>query len=54
MKHVERLTEINKLWNVVSCWLYSAKKEGGGTQNEIVGFRYYLEETGQTGLMAKP
>jgi len=24
MKHVERLTEINKLWNPVSCWLYSA------------------------------
>ena len=23
-KHVERFTEINKLWNVVSCWLYSA------------------------------
>jgi len=25
LKHVERLTEINKLWNVASCWLYSAK-----------------------------
>ena len=24
-KHVERLTEINKLWNVAACWLYSAK-----------------------------
>jgi len=24
MKHVERLTEINKLWNVASCWLYCA------------------------------
>ena len=24
LNHVERLTEINKLWNVVSCWLYSA------------------------------
>jgi len=24
LKHVERLTEINKLWNVASCWLYSA------------------------------
>jgi len=23
LKHVERLTEINKLWNVASCWLYS-------------------------------
>jgi len=23
-KHVERLTEINKLWNVASCWLFSA------------------------------
>ena len=23
-KHVERLTDINKLWNVASCWLYSA------------------------------
>ena len=22
-KHVERLTEINKKWNVASCWLYS-------------------------------
>jgi len=22
LKHVERLTEINKLWNVASCWLY--------------------------------
>jgi hypothetical protein len=21
LKHVERLTEINKLWNVASCWL---------------------------------
>jgi len=26
LKHVERLTEINKLWNVVSCWLYSANE----------------------------
>jgi len=25
LKHVQRLTEINKLWNVASCWLYSAK-----------------------------
>jgi len=25
LKHVERLTEINKLWNVASCWLYCAK-----------------------------
>ena len=24
LKHVERLTEINILWNVASCWLYSA------------------------------
>ena len=24
LKHVERLTEINKLWNVASCWLYFA------------------------------
>ena len=24
LKHVERLTEINKLWNVAHCWLYSA------------------------------
>ena len=24
LKHVEHLTEINKLWNVASCWLYSA------------------------------
>ena len=24
MKHVERLTEINKLRNVASCWLYTA------------------------------
>ena len=24
LKHVERLTEINKLWNVASCWLYTA------------------------------
>ena len=23
LKHVERLTEINKLWNVASCWLNS-------------------------------
>ena len=23
LKHVERLTEINKLWTVASCWLYS-------------------------------
>ena len=23
-KHVQRLTEINKLWNVASCWLFSA------------------------------
>ena len=23
LKHVERLTEINKSWNVASCWLYS-------------------------------
>jgi len=24
LKHVQRLTEINKLWNIASCWLYSA------------------------------
>ena len=24
LKHVERLTEINKLWNFATCWLYSA------------------------------
>jgi len=24
LKHVERLTEIKKLWNVASCWFYSA------------------------------
>ena len=24
LKYVERLTEINKEWNVASCWLYSA------------------------------
>ena len=24
LKHVQRLTEINKLWNVASCWLCSA------------------------------
>jgi len=24
LKHVERLTKINKLWNVASCWLCSA------------------------------
>ena len=24
LKHAQRLTEINKLWNVASCWLYSA------------------------------
>ena len=24
LKHVERLTEINKLWTDASCWLYSA------------------------------
>jgi len=24
LKHVQRLTEINKLSNVASCWLYSA------------------------------
>ena len=23
LKHVERLTEINKLWNFATCWLYS-------------------------------
>jgi len=32
-------------------WLYSASKERGGTQNEMVGFRYCLEETS---LMAQP
>ena len=25
-KLVERLTEINKLWNVPSCWLYFANR----------------------------
>ena len=24
LKHLQRLTEINKLWNVASCWSYSA------------------------------
>ena len=28
LKHVERLTEINKLWIVASCWLYSANSAG--------------------------
>jgi len=23
LKHMERLTEINKFWNVAACWLYS-------------------------------
>ena len=27
LKHVQRLTEINKLWNVSSCWLHSANME---------------------------
>ena len=26
LKYVGCLTEINKLWNVASCWLYSAKR----------------------------
>jgi len=26
LKHVERLTEINKLRNFASCWLYSEKR----------------------------
>jgi len=26
LKHVEHLTEINKLWNIASCWLYSANR----------------------------
>ena len=24
LKHAERLAEVNKLWNLASCWLYSA------------------------------
>ena len=28
LKHVEHLTEINKLWNVASCWLYSVNVPG--------------------------
>ena len=36
LKHVERLTEINKLCNVASCWLYSAKK------SPILSHRRYL------------
>ena len=33
LKHAERLTEINKLWNVASCWLYSATKPEIGWPN---------------------
>ena len=29
LKNVERLTEINKLWNVASCWLYTLKNKTG-------------------------
>jgi len=28
LKHVERLTEIKKMWNFASCWLYSANEVG--------------------------
>jgi len=32
LKHVEGLTEINKLWNVASCWLYSENLFMSSTQ----------------------
>jgi len=35
MKHVEHLTEINKLRNVASCWLYSAKE----IQQDLLAFK---------------
>jgi hypothetical protein len=33
LKHVERLTEINKFWNVASWWLHSVKKGRQCTHN---------------------
>ena len=39
LKHVECLTQINKLWNVASCWLYSANMEIiTHTQTHIINF----------------
>ena len=35
LKHVEHLTEINKLRNVASCWLYSAKE----IQQDFLAFK---------------
>ena len=34
LKHEERLTEINKLWNVESCWLYSANAKTSQTAEQ--------------------
>ena len=35
LKHVERLTEINQLWNVAPCWLYSANFFHPFTQSSV-------------------
>jgi len=50
LNHVGRLTEINKLWNVTSCWLYSANfiyvykynSENLSTLHIFPGLLYFL------------
>ena len=35
LKHVEHLTDINKLWNVASCWLYCANSHAYYFQDQF-------------------
>ena len=40
LKHVQCLTQINKLWNVASCWLYSANMIHGLLLMQIAQWCY--------------
>ena len=42
LKHVERLTHINKLWNVAFCWLYSANMLAMHRPMIVKFWRYYF------------
>jgi len=43
LKRVERLTEINKLWNVASCWLYSENVQLGVSCFSLRSLLYHID-----------
>jgi len=45
LKHVERRTEINKSWNVASCWLYSANINLTYAEDKAHGWNCKLHKT---------